>query len=61
MPPGMVSVRQPFEVAKACHYYGKALESQGRPEQAGEYSDRAREIFSEIGARGWLRKAGDKQ
>ncbi|MDO9067162.1 MAG: tetratricopeptide repeat protein [Deltaproteobacteria bacterium] len=51
-------LKQPFEEAKVCCHFSEALRAWGRREEAGEYSDRARRAFTEVGAKGWLSRMG---
>jgi len=63
-------LKQPFEIAKAYYYYGERLRVKGKTEKkkgeklkrkrktemGKEYLQKAKKIFKEIGAKGWIEK-----
>jgi tetratricopeptide (TPR) repeat protein len=50
------STGENYELGAACYYYANFLISHGKQRESGQYMDSARRIFTELGARDWIKK-----
>lgn len=52
---------RPLELALACFHYGRALGIRGERDRARPYGQRAKKLFTRLGAEGWLRRLREKE
>ncbi len=52
-------IKQPFDLAKACYYYGQKLKSRNEAEKADIYLKKAKQIFEKCNARIWVKRCDE--